>query len=87
MVRARRKSASGGYPRAADRLTRLIFARRCPRRGIFWLPGKSKPRGDFISLTDKVNIPELQNRLQRRIDLSIETARDWSKLRASKIEA
>jgi hypothetical protein len=38
-------------------------------------------------VTDKVNIPELQNRLERRIDLIIETARDLSKLRASNIEA
>jgi DNA-binding MarR family transcriptional regulator len=43
--------------------------------------------GNAYRVTDKVNIPELQNRLQRRIDLIIETARDLSKLRASKIEA
>jgi DNA-binding MarR family transcriptional regulator len=42
--------------------------------------------GNAYRVTDKVNIPELQNRLQRRIDLIIETARDLSKLRASKIE-
>src|ERR1700759_3455618 len=39
--------------------------------------------GNAYRVTDKVNIPELQNRLQRRIDLIIETARDLSKLRAS----
>jgi DNA-binding IclR family transcriptional regulator len=43
--------------------------------------------GNAYRVTGKVNIPELQNRLQRRIDLIIETARDLSKLRASKIEA
>ena len=44
-------------------------------------------KGSWLRVTDKVNIPELQNRLQRRIDLIIETARDLSKLRASKVEA
>jgi hypothetical protein len=38
--------------------------------------------GNAYRVTDKVNIPELQDRLQRRIDLIIETARELSKLRA-----
>jgi len=37
--------------------------------------------GNAYRVTDKVNIPELQDRLQRRIDLIIETARELSKLR------
>jgi hypothetical protein len=31
-------------------------------------------------MTDKVNIPDLQDRLQRRIDMIMETARELSKL-------
>ena len=31
--------------------------------------------GDAYRVTDKVNIPELQNKLQRRIDLVAETAK------------
>ena len=37
--------------------------------------------GNAYRVTDKINIPELQDRLQRRIDLIIETARELSKLR------
>ena len=37
--------------------------------------------GNAYRVTDKVNIPELQESLQRRIDLIIETARELSKLR------
>ena len=37
--------------------------------------------GNAYRVTDKVNIPELQERLQRRIDMIIETARELSKLR------
>jgi DNA-binding IclR family transcriptional regulator len=38
--------------------------------------------GNAYRVTDKVNIPELQDRLQRRIDMIIETARELSKLKA-----
>jgi len=43
--------------------------------------------GNAYRVTDKVNIPDLQNRLQRRIDMIVETARDLSKLRTREIEA
>ena len=36
--------------------------------------------GNAYRVTDKVNIPELQDKLQRRIDMIIETARELSKL-------
>jgi len=37
--------------------------------------------GNAYRITDKVNIPQLQDKLQRRIDLILETARELSKLR------
>jgi DNA-binding MarR family transcriptional regulator len=37
--------------------------------------------GNAYRVTDKVNIPELQDKLQRRIDMIIETARELSKLK------
>ena len=37
--------------------------------------------GNAYRVTDKVNIPELQDRLQRRIDMIIETAQELSKLK------
>src|SRR6516162_27340 len=37
--------------------------------------------GNAYRVTDKVNIPDLQDRLQRRIDMIIETARELSKLK------
>ncbi len=37
--------------------------------------------GNAYRITDKVNISELQDKLQRRIDLILETARELSKLR------
>ncbi len=36
--------------------------------------------GNAYRVTDKVNIPELQDKLQRRIDMILETARELSKL-------
>ena len=36
--------------------------------------------GNAYRVTDKVNIPDLQNKLQRRIDMVTETARKLSKL-------
>ena len=36
--------------------------------------------GNAYRMTDKVNIPDLQDRLQRRIDMIVETARELSKL-------
>jgi IclR helix-turn-helix domain len=39
--------------------------------------------GNAYRVTDKVNIPDLKERLQRRIDMLVETARELSKLRAS----
>ncbi|MEH2484790.1 helix-turn-helix domain-containing protein [Bradyrhizobium sp. AZCC 2230] len=37
--------------------------------------------GNAYRVTDKVNIPDLQRRLQQRIDMILETARELSKLR------
>jgi len=39
--------------------------------------------GNAYRVTDKVNIPDLQGRLQRRIDMILETANELSKLQAS----
>ena len=39
--------------------------------------------GNAYRVTDKVNIPELQDKLQRRIDLILETARELSKLNSA----
>lgn len=36
--------------------------------------------GNAYRMTDKVNIPDLQDKLQRRIDMIMETARELSKL-------
>ncbi|MBR0827970.1 hypothetical protein JQ596_20770 [Bradyrhizobium manausense] len=37
--------------------------------------------GNAYRVTDKVNIPDLQQRLQQRVDMILETARELSKLR------
>jgi hypothetical protein len=39
--------------------------------------------GNAYRVTDKVNIPELQKKLQRRIDMVAETAKRLSEMRAS----
>lgn len=39
--------------------------------------------GNAYRMTDKVNIPDLQDKLQHRIDLILQTASELSKLRAS----
>lgn len=39
--------------------------------------------GNAYRVTDKVNIPDLQAKLQRRIDMIVETARELSKLQMS----
>ena len=39
--------------------------------------------GNAYPVTDKVNIPELQNKLQRRIDMVAETAKRLSEMGAS----
>ena len=41
--------------------------------------------GNAYRMTDKVNIPGLQDRLQRRIDMILETARELSKLRPQEV--
>jgi DNA-binding MarR family transcriptional regulator len=41
--------------------------------------------GNAYRVTDKVNIPDLQGKLERRIDLIIDTAAELSKLRAAKV--
>lgn len=43
--------------------------------------------GNAYRVTDRVNIPDLQERLQRRIDMILETARELEKLRASLTES
>lgn len=39
--------------------------------------------GNAYRVTDKVNVPELQSKLERRIDMIMETAAELSKLRTS----
>ena len=39
--------------------------------------------GNAYRVTDKVNIPDLQRRLQQRIDMILETARELSKLKGT----
>jgi DNA-binding MarR family transcriptional regulator len=41
--------------------------------------------GNAYRMTDKVNIPDLQDRLQRRIDMIVDTARELSKLHPQKM--
>jgi DNA-binding MarR family transcriptional regulator len=41
--------------------------------------------GNAYRVTDKVNIPDLQGKLERRIDLIIETAAELARLRATKV--
>jgi hypothetical protein len=36
--------------------------------------------GNAYRVTDKVNVPDLKNKLQRRIDMIVDTARKLSKL-------
>jgi DNA-binding IclR family transcriptional regulator len=36
--------------------------------------------GNAYRVTDKVNVPDLKNKLQRRIDMIVETARKLSEL-------
>jgi DNA-binding MarR family transcriptional regulator len=43
--------------------------------------------GNAYRMTDKVNIPDLQGKLQRRIDMIVETARELSKLHPSPSDA
>ena len=39
--------------------------------------------GNAYRVTDKVNIPDLQGKLQRRIDMILQTANELSKLQVS----
>jgi DNA-binding IclR family transcriptional regulator len=39
--------------------------------------------GNAYRVTDKVNIPDLQQKLQQRIDMLIDTAKELSRLQAS----
>jgi len=39
--------------------------------------------GNAYPVTDKVNVPDLQEKLQRRIDMVLETAKELSRLKAS----
>jgi len=39
--------------------------------------------GNAYVVTDKVNIPDLKNRLQRRIDMIVETAKKLSEVSTS----
>jgi DNA-binding IclR family transcriptional regulator len=39
--------------------------------------------GNAYRVTDKVNIPDLQEKLQRRIDMVLETAKELSRLKTS----
>jgi hypothetical protein len=39
--------------------------------------------GNAYRVTDKVNVPDLKNKLQRRIDMIMETAKKLSELNAA----
>ena len=41
--------------------------------------------GNAYRVTDRVNIPDLQGKLERRIDLIVETAAELSRLRTGKV--
>ena len=43
--------------------------------------------GNAYRVTDKVNVPDLQSKLQRRIDMIMETATELSRLRTSTLGA
>jgi hypothetical protein len=43
--------------------------------------------GNAYRVTDKVNIPDLQGKLQQRIDMIVETAKELSKLQTSARES
>jgi DNA-binding MarR family transcriptional regulator len=43
--------------------------------------------GNAYRVTDKVNIPDLQDKLERRIDLILETAAELSRLRSAKVSS
>jgi predicted transcriptional regulator len=43
--------------------------------------------GNAYRVTDKVNIPDLQNKLQHRIDMIIETAKKLSKVAEAKAQS
>jgi DNA-binding MarR family transcriptional regulator len=43
--------------------------------------------GNAYRVTDRVNIPDLKGKLERRIDLIIETAAELSKLRTAKVSS
>jgi DNA-binding MarR family transcriptional regulator len=45
--------------------------------------GYAERVGNAYRVTDKVNIPDLQRKLQRRIDMIVETARKLAELQAS----
>jgi hypothetical protein len=48
--------------------------------------GYVEPVGNAYRVTDKVNIPELQKKLQRRIDMVTETAKRSAEVRASGLD-
>ena len=66
----------------ALKLPRVIVNRRLQR--LIKL-GYVERVGNAYRVTDKVNIPDLQGKLERRIDLIVETAAELSKLRAVKV--
>jgi DNA-binding MarR family transcriptional regulator len=72
------------------RATRIAQALKLPRtivnrrlQGLIKL-GYVERVGNAYRVTDKVNIPDLQEKLERRINLIVETAAELSKLRAAK---
>lgn len=42
--------------------------------------------GNAYRMADKVNVPELRNKLQRRVDMILETAKELSELSISNTE-
>jgi Sugar-specific transcriptional regulator TrmB len=77
--------------RTPARATRIAQALKLPRtlvnrrlQGLI-KRGYVERVGNAYRVTDKVNMPDLQGKLEQRIDLIIETAAELSKLRAAKV--
>jgi DNA-binding MarR family transcriptional regulator len=76
---------------APARATRIAQALKLPRATVnrrlqgLIKRGYVERVGNAYRVTDRVNIPDLQGKLERRINLIIETAAELSKLRAAKV--
>ena len=74
------------YARSCARSSQIAHALKLPRVSVvrrleeMIKHGYVERVGNAYRVTDKVNIPDLKNKLQRRIDMVIETARKLSEL-------